>query len=306
MNSTPPATAGTLPRTDQRSLAGDLVDLTKLRLSGLVVVTAGLGYLFAARGIVSPLTLLATCLGTFLVSGGACAMNHWLEADVDARMDRTRDRPIPTGRMAPATVLAISLLFMTTGTVLLLAIVNTLTAALGLTAAVVYVALYTPLKRLTTLNTLAGAIVGALPPMMGWSAATGRLDSGAYVLGAILFVWQIPHFLAIAWMYRDDYRRGGLRMLPVVDETGTTTARMVLLYALALIPVSLMAFGVRPTGWLYPVGAFLLGSAFAWLALRFYRERTREAARRVFLASLIYLPLLFVLMAFDPTGGTFR
>jgi protoheme IX farnesyltransferase len=208
--------------------------------------------------------------------------------------------------MAPATVLAIALLLMATGAGLLFAFVNTLTAALGLTAAAVYVALYTPLKRLTTLNTLAGAIVGALPPMMGWSAATGRLDPGAYVLGAILFVWQIPHFLAIAWMYRDDYRRGGLRMLPVVDETGTTTSRMVLLYSLALIPVSLMAFGVRPTGWLYPVGAVLLGAAFAWLAFRLYRERTRAAARRVFFASLIYLPLLFILMAFDPTGGTFR
>jgi len=279
----------------------DLVDLTKLRLSGLVVFTGALGYLFAARGAVRPLTLLATCVGTFLLSGGACALNHWLESDVDARMNRTRNRPIPAGRMAPLTVLVIALALIGVGAALLLAAVNVLTAGLGLLAAVVYVALYTPLKRLTTLNTLAGAIVGALPPMMGWSAATGRLDTGAYVLGAILFVWQIPHFLAIAWMYRDDYRRGGLRMLPVVDHAGTTTARMVLLFSLALIPVSLLAFGVRPVGWLYPVGAVLLGAWFSWLALRLFRERTRVAARRVFFASLLYLPALFILMAFDPT-----
>ncbi|MEN8152214.1 MAG: heme o synthase, partial [Planctomycetota bacterium] len=241
----PPATqTAALPRTETRSRASDLVELTKLRLSGLVVFTGALGYLFAVPGAVRPLTLLATCLGTFLLSGGACAMNHWLEADVDARMRRTHDRPIPAGRMTPTSVLLFSLGLLAAGATLLFGAVNGLTAALGLLAAVVYVALYTPLKRLTTLNTLAGAIVGALPPMMGWSAATGRLDTGAYVLGAILFVWQIPHFLAIAWMYRDDYRRGGLRMLPVVDTAGTTTARMVLLYSLALIPVSLMAFGV--------------------------------------------------------------
>jgi len=303
LETTPPATAALGARTDPRSRVADVVDLTKVRLSGLVVTTAGLGYLFAARGVVDPLRLLATCVGTFLLSGGACAMNHWLEADADARMERTRGRPIPAGRMSPAAVLALSVAMMAGGAVLLLAAVNALTAGLGVTAAVVYVALYTPLKRLTTLNTLAGAIVGALPPMMGWSAATGRLDAGAFVLGAILFVWQIPHFLAIAWMYREDYRRGGFRMLPVVDETGTTTARMVLLYSLALIPVSLMAFGVRPTGWLYPAGAVVLGAAFAWLSLRLHRERTRAAARRVFFASLLYLPLLFLLMAFDPTGS---
>jgi protoheme IX farnesyltransferase len=287
----------------ERSLAADFADLAKPRLSGLVVVTSGLGYLFAARGFASPLTLLATCAGTFLLSGGACAMNHWLESDVDARMHRTRERPIPAGRLAPATVLLFSLALLATGTILLYAGVNGLTTALGLLAAIVYVAIYTPLKRVTTLNTLAGAIVGALPPMMGWSAATGRIEFGAFVLGAFLFVWQIPHFLAIAWMYRDDYRRGRLRMLPVVDDDGTTTARMVFLYSLALIPVSLVATGVRPTGWLYPVGALALGLWFAWLGLRLHRERSRSAARRVFFASIIYLPLLFILMAFDPTGG---
>jgi protoheme IX farnesyltransferase len=279
----------------ERSLVADFADLAKPRLSALVVVTAGLGYLFAARGFVEPIVLFATCVGTFLLSGGACAMNHWMESDVDARMHRTRERPIPAGRMASLTVLLFSLGLIATGTVLLFTLVNGLTTALGLTSAIVYVAIYTPLKRVTTLNTLAGAVVGA--------PATGRLEFGAFVLGTILFVWQIPHFLAIAWMYRDDYRRGRLRMLPVVDDGGSTTARMVFLYSLALIPVSLVAAGVRPTGWMYPAGALALGIWFAWLGFRLHRERTRRAARKVFFASLIYLPLLFILMAFDPTGG---
>ena len=187
------------------------------------------------------------------------------------------------------------------GAALLLGTVNVLTAALGATAGVVYVALYTPLKRVTTLNTLAGAIVGALPPMMGWSAATGRLDAGAYVLGAILFVWQIPHFLATAWMYRDDYRRGGLRMLPVVDESGTTTARMVLLYSLALIPVSLMAFGVRPPIWvvLVPVIGFVTAYLFAAIGL-IVTSYVKMINNFAFFTSGVITPLFFFSGTFFP------
>jgi protoheme IX farnesyltransferase len=246
--------------------------------------------------------LAATALGTFLLAGGACGMNQWLEAGPDALMDRTKDRPIPAKRLAPGPVLAFSLALSAVGTILLFLEAGPLTGGLGIGSFAVYVLLYTPLKRVTTLNTVVGAVVGALPPMMGWAAATGSLGAGAWILGAILFVWQIPHFLAIAWMYRRDYERGGFRMLPVADPTGRTTSLMIVLYSLSLVPVSLAAAAIPPTGWLYPVAAVVLGAGFVLLAIRLYRERTVAAARRVFLASLAYLPLLFLLMAFDPTG----
>lgn len=286
-----------------RSRAADLLELMKPRLSALVVLTTAMGYLLAASGPIDGWRLVLTVAGTFLLSAGACALNHVMEIDADARMERTRDRPLPTGRMSRATAAGFSLLLLATGLGILIGGSGALTAWLGVLSALIYVLLYTPLKRVTTLNTVVGALVGALPPMMGWAAATGRLEPGAFLLGGILFVWQIPHFLAIAWMYREDYSRSGFRMLPVADANGDVTARMVVLYSLALIPVSLAAGLIGPVGWLYPLGALALGAGFVYFSVRLQRERSRAAARRVFLASLLYLPVLFLLLAFDPTTG---
>ena len=288
--------------TASRGRVGTYAELLKPRLSGLVVVTSGMGYLLASGAVVDWMALLALVTGTFLLSGGACAMNMWIEAEQDARMHRTRSRPIPSGRLGGRAVALFALAVSVAGFALLLRRSGPATATLGVLSWAVYVAAYTPLKRFTTLCTPVGALVGAIPPVMGWVAATGRIDSGALVLAAILFVWQIPHFLAIAWLYREDYARSGFKMLPVVEPDGESTFRMVLLYSLALLPVTLLAAPIRPTGWLYPLGAVALGAGFILLAVRLYRSRSRSAARRLFLASLLYLPLIFCLMVFDPTG----
>lgn len=286
------------------SLLRTYVELSKLRLTGLVVVTAGTGYLVAGADDKSGIALLAVVLGTALLSGGAAALNQVLEIAADARMPRTVNRPLPAGRISVAHALAFGLITGLAGFLPLLALGGALAAGLGALTYVLYVFVYTPLKRVTTLCTPVGAVVGAIPPVIGWAAATGRIEAGAIVLAAILFVWQIPHFLAIAWLYRDDYALSGFKMLPLDDPGGRTTFAMVLLYSLALLPVTLVATPVCSTGWLYPVGAVLLGGGFAWLAVKLHRERTREAARTLFLSSLLYLPLLLLLLVFDPTRGT--
>jgi protoheme IX farnesyltransferase len=217
-------------------------------------------------------------------------------------MRRTRGRPLPSGRLSAPAAGVFAGGLAAVGLALLAAASGPLCAWLGALSFVVYVAVYTPLKKVTTLCTPVGAVVGALPPLMGWAAATGRIDGGALVLAALLFVWQIPHFLAIAWLYREDYAAGGFRMLPIDDPAGDRTSAMVLLYAGALLPVSLSAVPTMATGWLYPAGAVALGGGFLLLAWRFARERSAPAARRVFLASLAYLPLLLALLAFDPTA----
>ncbi len=298
----------TSPQTLRRTEAGlsllrTYVELSKLRLTGLVVVTAGTGYLLAGAGDKSGLALLAVVLGTALLSGGAAALNQVFEIAADARMPRTANRPLPAGRITAAHALAFGVFTGVAGFLLLLALGGSLAAGLGALTYVVYAFVYTPLKKVTTLCTPVGAAVGAIPPVIGWTAATGRIEAGAIVLAAILFTWQIPHFLAIAWLYRDDYALSGFKMLPLDDPGGRTTFAMVLLYSLALLPVTLVAAAVCFTGWLYPVGAILLGAGFAWLAVRLHRERTRAAARALFLSSLAYLPLLLLLLIFDSTLG---
>ena len=278
-------------------------ELSKFRLTGLVVVTAGTGYLLADTGGGSALALVGVVLGTALLSGGAAALNQLFEIAADSRMPRTEHRPLPSGRIGVGHALAFGLLTGVLGFLLLVASGGMLAAGLGALTYAVYVGVYTPLKRVTTLCTPVGAVVGAIPPVIGWAAAAGRIEAGAIVLAAILFVWQIPHFLAIAWLYRDDYAKGGFKMLPLGDPGARTTFAMVLLYSLALLPVTLVAAAVCPTGWLYPIGALLLGAGFSWLAIRLHRQRTREAARTLFLSSLLYLPLLLALLVFDPTRG---
>jgi len=276
-------------------------ELTKPGLTSLVLVTTALGYLLARAGPVSVPTLAAVVVGTALVGGGANGLNQWWEQAADARMRRTRERPLPSGRLSGRAGLVFSLAVSAVGVALLARFVNGITAALGVASWAIYLFAYTPLKPRTTLNTLVGACSGALPPMMGWTAAAGQVQAGAWVLFAVLFVWQIPHFLAIAWIYREDYAGGGFRMLPVVDPAGRATFRIVVLYCVGLLPVTYSAALLGLTGWLYLLGATALGLGMLRAGLRLYRERTPEAARSLFLASIAYLPVLFLLMLLDPT-----
>lgn len=275
-------------------------ELGKVRLGSLVVLTATVGYALGAHaGAFSWTALLALGLGTLLAAAGANTFNQWLEIERDARMHRTRTRPLPTGRITRRHALALALGESLLGTGLLAAACNLLTAGLALAVIVLYAVVYTPLKPRTSLNTLVGAVCGAVPPMMGWAAARGSLDAGAWVLAATLFVWQVPHFLALAWLYREDYIRGGYRMLPISDPSGTVTCSMALLYSLALVPVGLAASAAGMAGWIYAVGAVLLGGVMIERSLRLLRRRTDRAARHVFWASLAYLPLLLGLMIAD-------
>jgi protoheme IX farnesyltransferase len=286
-------------RTGLRGLVSAYLELAKARLATLVVLTTIVGYVLAARGAFDPITLLWTVLGTALTAFGANILNQWLEADRDRRMERTRNRPLPAGRVSRRTALVWGIISAGIGLAVLDTTTNRLTALLSLGVIGLYVLVYTPLKVRTPLNTVVGAVCGAVPPMMGWTAATGRLELGAWILGGILFVWQVPHFLALAWMYRDDYARGGFRMMPAADPDGAITGRAAFVYALSLLPITgaLAAAGV--TGVTYLVLSQVVGIAFAALGLAFARQRVRLTARRLFLASIIYLPVLLGLMVSD-------
>ncbi len=273
--------------------------LMKLRLSTLVVLTAMVGFVLGSAGAIDWLRFVVGSLGVLLAAGSANALNQVLERHRDAKMRRTMGRPLPSGRVGVlhATVFAIAI--GAAGVVLMAEYVNNLAAWLTLANILLYVLVYTPMKTRSTLNTLVGAVVGAIPPVIGWTAATGRVDAGAWVLAAILFVWQMPHFLALAWMYRDDYAKGGYRMLPSVDPTGRLTATASLMYCLALLPVGLTATLVGVTGWVYLVGSLALGGWMTYLGWKLLRQRDRAAARKLFLASVLYLPLLMGLQVFD-------
>ncbi len=314
-----PAAAAAAPRpwaaSVARAVAGRgavYLELSKARLSSLVLMTTAAGY-YLARGVDSPSAApaagegieagfwraAAALAGVALVVSGANAFNEWVEWRRDARMRRTCRRPLPTRRVSPREAAAFATLATLAGLALLAAGVNRLTAALALAASLIYVLVYTPLKTRSALCTLAGAIPGALPPLLGWTAATGRVEPGALALFAILFAWQIPHFLALAWLYREDYERGGFRMLPVVDPGGGMTSRLALLWTLALLPLTLSLAAMGHAGYYYAAGAALLGGAFLAAGWRLYRSRTAVEARRLFLASVIYLPLLLALMVAD-------
>ena len=278
----------------------DLVELSKPRITGLIMLTAAVGYRLGAVGGFD-LGLLPLLLGTALTSSGAAALNQYLEREIDARMRRTESRPLPAGRVRPVDALALGLLLSLAGLLLLLLTLPPLAGAVALATSGSYLFAYTPLKVRTSLATIIGAVPGALPPVGGWAAATGRIEPGAAVLFAIVFLWQIPHFLAIAWMHREDYARGGIRMLPVVDPTGASTARQTALSALALLPVSLVPAAIGMAGNLYLAGALLLGGLMTLASLEFARAPGAERARRLLLASVIYLPLLWTLLLVDHT-----
>jgi heme o synthase len=283
--------------------AADYLELTKPRVAVLVLFTVAIGY-FLAGGAPDLLALWHTLFGTALVAGGASALNQLLERRSDARMKRTRNRPLPAGRLRPAEVLVFGVLLGVGGTAYLAAALPRPAAALvAAVTFVCYVFVYTPLKRLTSLNTLVGAVPGALPPVIGWVAARGALDLEAGALFLILFLWQVPHFLAIAWIYREDYARAGLRMLPALDRTGGLTGCTMVTYCLTLIPVSVLPALLGGAGWTYVLGATGLGLGFLGCALGFLHTTSLPQARWVVRASLLYLPLLLALLLLDGAGG---
>ncbi len=287
----------------------DYAELIKARVTTLILVTAWCGFFFAARqaGLaVVTWTLFHGLLGIGLVSGGTAALNEVMEQDVDGKMRRTAARPIPAGRISVAHGVTVGVLLSVGGSIYLMVFTNSLTGILTFLTSVVYLAAYTPLKRVSPWCTFVGAIPGAMPGVLGWTAACGRIDLGTLLLFAILFLWQFPHFFAIAWMYREDYARGGIRMLPVVEPDGRSTARRILIYSLFLLPVSLLPAIYAMSGTTYLIGAALLGLIFLFFAGRMIapagalsETSSRIRARQLFRCSIIYLPLLFALMMSD-------
>jgi len=274
----------------------DYVTLIKPRVNLLVLVTTVIGFHLGNLGGTDLALLFNTVVGTFLVASGAAAFNQVLEREVDGRMRRTVLRPLPDGRIGSTEAFWFATALSGVGLAQLWFGANWLAALVAAATLVSYALIYTPLKKITSLATIIGAVPGALPPVIGWAAARQNLSIEAWVLFAIVFFWQMPHVLAISWLYREDYERGGIRVLPVEDPDGRSTAFQMVNYAAALVPVSLLptAFGIA--GQVYFVGALILGIAALWLAIRFARQRTTERARQLFYASLIYLPVLWVLM----------
>ncbi|MBI3292595.1 MAG: protoheme IX farnesyltransferase [Elusimicrobia bacterium] len=309
------ATEATADPTPRPSLLCYL-ELTKPRLSLLVLATTLIGFDLASRRPVDVPLLLSTLLGTALAAGGASALNQVLERDVDAKMHRTASRPLPAGRLRPDQALAFGVALSVTGILFLTLAVNLLTGFLAAITLAIYLFLYTPLKQKTSLCTPVGAIAGAIPPLIGWAARRGELTFEAWGLFWIVFLWQLPHFLALAWMYREDYARAGFPMLPVVDPDGRSTSRQILLYSLALVPVSLLPTRVGLTGSIYFWGALILSVGFLAMGLytvlgvagvrhpyplgfQLLRRPATVYAKRLFLASVVYLPGLLALMALN-------
>jgi protoheme IX farnesyltransferase len=265
----------------------------------MVLVTTTLGFFLGGNGIHSLGRFLLALMGVGCATSGASVLNNYLERNFDARMKRTRNRALPAGLIEPTKALIVGVSLVLFGVLLLMLAANLLTAFLVLLAAFLYVLVYTPLKRVTWLNTTFGAIPGAIPPMAGWAAATGRLDVGAWALFAILFAWQHPHFFAIAWMFRDDYRAAGFKMLPVIEPNGLRTVRLTLGFSLLLLVVSLAPTLIGLAGRLYFAGALLIGFMILSVALSFARDRSPDNARRLLKSSILYLPLLLLFIILD-------
>jgi protoheme IX farnesyltransferase len=276
--------------------AAAYAELTKPRITFLIVLTAAAGFALATRGSVDYLRMLSAMIGIALLSSGIATLNQYIERDLDALMRRTADRPLPSGKLLPWEALVFGVGLTALAEVYLAVLVNPLTALLGLTVIAGYLFAYTPLKTKTSLSTLIGAFPGAVPPLIGWTAARGELSLEAWVLFAILFLWQFPHFLAIAWMYREDYGRAGILMLPVVEPDGRITGQQIVIYTLMLLPVSLLPTALGISGKIYLYGAIILGLLFLYSSIRAAFSQSRQEARRLLLASVIYLPLLFILM----------
>lgn len=276
-----------------------LLELTKPRVSGLVVLTTAAGFYLASLNDFNWMLLSLALVGTASVASGTAVLNQVMERDLDGKMRRTAGRPLPARRLDARSALLFGLLLLVFGSLVLATSVNVLTALLGCLTAGMYLLVYTPLKTRTSFCTTVGAIPGAMPPVMGWTAARGELDLNAGLLFAILFLWQYPHFLSIAWVYREDYARGGFKMLPLLDWEGRRTAVRVVLFLILLLFSSVLPFFVQLAGALYLIGALVLGAGFLWYGIMLAHSRGRVAAKRVLRASVVYLPLLLVLMVCD-------
>lgn len=277
----------------------DLFELTKPRICMLALMMSTLGFVLGSAGHVDFRMLTISLIGTALVGASCGAFNHFLERDIDARMWRTMKRPLPSGRLQPRHAVILGTITGVLGVASLWIWVNPLTALLGFLTWFSYVCVYTPSKRWSTVSTLIGAIPGAMPPLMGWTAANNTLAPEGLLLFGILFIWQIPHFLSIAWIYKEDYARGGLAILSVVDQQGVATSKQVVVYSLALVPLSLMPTIWGVTGPTYFFGAMFLGLLFAAYGVNLAVHRSKAYARKLFLVSIIYLPLLGMLMIWD-------
>lgn len=283
----------------------DYIALTKPRITWLILMSTGVGYFCGLQSSwhwlswASWAPMLSTILGTGLIASGTAALNQWYEREADFKMRRTAKRPLPDQRLTPNRALVFGVVLAFAGFLELGLTVNWLAAALGLFTLGSYLFIYTPLKQRSSLSTVVGAVPGAMPPLIGYAAANGALTPEAWALFAILFFWQFPHFLAIAWMYREDYARAGIRMLPVVDPDGKSTARQIVVYASTLIPVSLFPSLLGMTGKIYLVGALALGIWFLYAGVRVAFDRTILRARRVLMVSVIYLPLIYGLIVLD-------
>ncbi|MCB0328542.1 MAG: heme o synthase [Bdellovibrionales bacterium] len=283
------------------SMLKDYASLTKPRIGFMVLVSTSIGYFLGAGSLEPFPKLLFTLLGTFLCVAGSAVLNNFLERDFDKKMKRTAGRALPSGRITPASALSFGTTLVLCGTIILVVQVNLLTGFLALLSAFLYVLVYTPLKRITWLNTMIGAIPGALPPVGGWAAATGDISLGALALFLIMFIWQHPHFYSIAWLYRNDYRDGGFQMLPSVDTTGGRTARHIMLFSLALLPASLLPTIIGMSGVVYGCGAFGLSLYMLYAGYVFISKWDELSARGLLHASLLYLPLVLLLAVVDAT-----
>ena len=277
----------------------DYLALTKPRITTLILICTAVGYCFGCRTSFHLLTLLNVLLGTGLLASGTSALNQWYESKSDALMHRTRERPIPAGRMKRRHGLTFGVLVSLAGFTVLYVGTNTLAALLGLFTLLSYLLVYTPLKRRSPLCTAVGAVPGAIPPLIGYAAAAGHLDMAALALFAIMLVWQFPHFYAIAWMHRDDYARGGIRMLPVVHPNGAATANRIVAYSILLIPVSVLPRFLGMTGSIYFTSAIVAGFGLLYFGVRLSRDSTCTRARHVLLASVLYLPIVLAIMLID-------
>jgi protoheme IX farnesyltransferase len=295
----PNAAAETVAPLSAKARVGAYIELTKPRITFLIMLTSAAGFCLGSRGSVNYVTFAHAMIGIGLLSSGLATVNQFMERDLDGLMRRTAERPLPSGRLLPFEALWFGVTLMLAAEVYLALSVNLLTAVLGLTVIAGYLFLYTPLKTRTSLSTAVGALPGAMPPLIGWAAARGELDVAAWVLFAILFLWQFPHFLAIAWMYREDYGRAGIRMLPVVEPDGRVTGQQIIMYALMLVPVSLLPFLMGISGRFYLAAALILGLLFLAASIRAALSKSNQHARQLLLASVLYLPLLFGVMVLN-------
>ncbi len=274
-------------------------ELTKPRIAFMLVLTAAAGFYLGVKDTFQIALFLHSMFGIALLAFGVSTLNQFIERQTDVLMERTSTRPLPTSKVSPAEALIFGIVLCLIAEIYLAVFVNVLTAGLGLTVIVGYVLLYTPLKRRTSASTAIGAIPGAMPPLMGWTSAANEASIGAWVLFAMLFLWQFPHFLAIAWLYREQYKKAGILMLPVVEPSGKMTARQIVVFTVMLLPISLAPFFIGLAGWVYLIGAGLLGLWFLFESIKTARAKTDQSAKRLLIISVLYLPLIYGLMVLN-------